>query len=63
MRAEVQAQKEPWYSYFQAMTVSSAASTTVTSSNQSATDPSKPGTDAFNSQGVESKFIADGLKA
>ncbi|WP_248924000.1 alginate lyase family protein [Paenibacillus hamazuiensis] len=63
MRAQVLAQKEPWYSYYKAMTVSSAASKTVTSSNQSSTDPTKPATDAFNSQGVQSRFISDGLKA
>lgn len=63
MRSEVKAQKEPWYSYYQAMTVSDAASKTVTSSNQSSADPNKPASDAFNSQGFNSRFIADGLKA
>jgi len=63
MRAEVLAQKEPWNTYFNQMSLSYAASRTVTSSNQSSADPSKPGTYAYNSQGVESKFIADGLKA
>ena len=63
VRTEVRAQKEPWNTYFNQMLLSSAASKTVTSSNQSGTDPTKPGTYAFNSQGVESKFIADALKA
>ena len=63
MRAEVLAQKEPWYSYYKAMTVSSSASKTVTSSNQSSADPTKPAIDAFNSQCFNSRFIADGLKA
>ncbi len=63
MRAEVQAQKEPWYSNYQAMTQSYAASKTVASSNQSSTDPSKPAIDAFNCQCFEPKFIDDGLKA
>ncbi|KRF43727.1 discoidin domain-containing protein [Paenibacillus sp. Soil787] len=63
MRTEVRAQKEPWNTYFNAMLTSSSASKTVTSSNQSGTDSTKPGTYAFNSQGVESKFIADALKA
>ena len=45
------------------MTVSYAASKTVTSSNQSSTDPAKPAIDAFNCQCFEPKFIADGLKA
>ncbi len=58
MRAEVLAQKEPWYSYYKAMTVSSSASKTVTSSNQSSTDPTKPAVYAFNSQGFNPRFIA-----
>jgi hypothetical protein len=63
IRTEVRAQKEPWNTYFNAMLTSSSASKTVTSSNQSGADPNKPGTVAFNSQGVESKFIADALKS
>ena len=63
MRTQVRAQKEPWNTYFNQMLLSSSASKTVTSSNQSGADPTKPGSDAFNSQGFESKFIADGLKA
>ncbi|HTG70110.1 MAG TPA: discoidin domain-containing protein [Candidatus Udaeobacter sp.] len=63
MRTQVLAQKEPWYSYYKAMTVSSSASKTVTSSNESSTDPTKPAVYAFDSQGFNSRFIADGLKA
>ncbi|MFD3258326.1 S-layer homology domain-containing protein [Paenibacillus lentus] len=63
MRTQVLAKKEPWYSYYQAMTVSSAASKTVTSSNASSSDPTKPASYAFNSQGFNSRFIQDGLKA
>ncbi|MBV6319462.1 putative Ig domain-containing protein [Duganella violaceipulchra] len=63
MRTQVLAQKEPWNTHFNQMTLSSAAAKTVTSSNQSGANPDLPGTYAFNSQGVESKFIADGLKA
>lgn len=63
MRAGVQEQTEPWYSYYQAMTLSSAASKTVTSSNASSSDPTKPAVLAFNSQSFNSKFIADSLKA
>ncbi|QUL53415.1 S-layer homology domain-containing protein [Paenibacillus tritici] len=63
MRSAVQAQQEPWYSYYRAMTASAAASKTVTSSNQSSSDASKPASVAFNSQGFNSRFIADGLKA
>lgn len=63
MRAEVLGQKEPWNTYFSQMLLSSAASKTIVSSNQSSSDPTKPATVAFNSQGVESKFIADALRA
>jgi hypothetical protein len=63
MRTQVLAQKEPWNTHFNQMTLSSAAARTVTSSNQSGANPDVPGTYAFNSQGVESKFIADSLKA
>ncbi|MBD2867131.1 OmpL47-type beta-barrel domain-containing protein [Paenibacillus arenilitoris] len=63
MRTQVLAQREPWYSYFKAMTVSATASKTVASSNQSAADPTKPDVVAFDSQGFNSRFIADGLKA
>ena len=63
MRAEVQAQKEPWNTYFNKMLLSGAASKSVASKNQSSADPTKPAVVAFNSQGVESKFIADALSA
>jgi hypothetical protein len=62
VRAQVLAQKEPWNTHFNAMLLSSAASKTVVSSNQGS-DPTKPGSLAFSSQGFNSKFIADGLKA
>ena len=62
MRAQVLAQKEPWNTHFNAMLLSSSASRTVTSSNQGS-DPTKPGSLAFNSQGFNGKFIADGMKA
>ncbi|HWD77518.1 MAG TPA: hypothetical protein VG497_01500, partial [Kribbella sp.] len=45
------------------MQQSSAAGTGVTSSNRSSTDPTKPASDAFNSQGFNGRFIADGLKS
>ena len=63
VRSQVRAQKEPWNSYFNQMLLSPAASRTVTSSNQSSADPTKPASDAFNSQSFDSRFIADGLKA
>ncbi|MFM9278720.1 discoidin domain-containing protein [Paenibacillus jiagnxiensis] len=63
MRAQIMVKQEPWYSYYKAMLVSSTASKTVTSSNRDATNPTKPASDAFNSQGFNSRFISDGLKA
>ncbi|MGG1553807.1 S-layer homology domain-containing protein [Paenibacillus ferrarius] len=60
MRQEVIDQKEPWFSYYKAMTASSNASTTVTSSNASSTDPTKPASVEVNGKGA---FVADGLKA
>jgi hypothetical protein len=63
MRTQVRAQKEPWSTYFNQMLLSPAAAKTVSSSNQSGADPTKPASDAFNSQGFNARFIADGLKA
>ncbi|QYR19338.1 putative Ig domain-containing protein [Paenibacillus sp. sptzw28] len=63
VRAQVRAQKEPWNTYFNQMLLSAAAAKNVTSSNQSGADPTKPASNAFNSQGFNSRFIADGLKA
>lgn len=63
MRAEIMAHNEPWYSYYNAMTSSSAAQKTIIISIQSTSDATKPSTTVYNSQTVESLFIADGLKA
>ncbi|CAN7306199.1 discoidin domain-containing protein [Pseudoduganella sp. LjRoot289] len=63
VRAQVLAKKEPWNTHFNAMLLSGTASKTATSSNASGSDPTKPGSLAFSSQGFNSKFIADGLKA
>lgn len=63
VRAQVQEQKQPWTTYYNQMLQSAAASRTVTSNNQNGADPTKPASDAFNSQGFNSRFIADGLKA
>lgn len=63
MRTQVRAGKEPWTTYFNKMLLSSAASKTFVSSNQSSTDPNKPAVVAFNSQAVQSRFIADALRA
>ncbi|MDQ0897847.1 LamG-like jellyroll fold domain-containing protein [Paenibacillus sp. V4I7] len=62
MRTQVREQKEPWNTYFNQMLLSSAAARNVGSNNQGA-DPMKPASDAFNSQGFNGRFIADGLKA
>ena len=62
-RRQIAAGAEPWTSSYQAMRQSSAAGTAVTSSNRSSGDPTKPASDAFNSQGFNGRFIADGLKS
>ncbi|MEO7577851.1 MAG: discoidin domain-containing protein [Massilia sp.] len=62
LRAEVRAQKEPWNSYFNDMVLSSSASRTAGSSNQGS-DPAKPSIYGLASQGDNSRFIADGMKA
>ncbi|MGN6711229.1 putative Ig domain-containing protein [Anaerocolumna jejuensis] len=63
VRTQVRAKAEPWNTYFNAMYTSSTAGTNVVSSNQSASNPTKPGSVVFNSKGIQSKFIADALKA
>ncbi|WP_336772899.1 discoidin domain-containing protein [Paenibacillus sp. MMO-58] len=63
MRAQVLAHKEPWYSYYTAMTTSAQASKTVSIKNQSTTEPTKPLSNFFNSQGIQSRFISDALMA
>lgn len=63
IRNQIEAKQEPWYSYYTEMLESFAASRTVTSSNRSSVDPTLPRDVAFNSQGFDSRFIADGLKA
>lgn len=63
VRSQVRAQKEPWNTYFNEMLTSSAASTTVGSSNANSEDPTVPRDDAFNSQGFNGRFIQDGLKS
>jgi hypothetical protein len=63
VRQQVAAGAEPWKSYYDAMTSSSAASLSIKSANESATDPSKPAGTAFNSQSFNGRFIKDGLAA
>lgn len=62
-RAQVQAGVDPWKTYYTAMSTSPAAATTVTSSNASSADPTRPATTALDSQSINSRFIADGLKS
>ncbi|WP_335992189.1 discoidin domain-containing protein [Glycomyces sp. MUSA5-2] len=63
VRDQIAAGAEPWTSSFEAMKQSYAAADTVTSSNRSGTDPTKPASDAFNSQGFNARFVDDGLKS
>lgn len=64
MRRQVMDKKEPWYSHYEAMAQSPFASRTFTSNNQTdPNDPTKPRSLDFNSQGYNSRFIADGLRA
>ncbi|MEV7692271.1 Ig-like domain-containing protein [Microbacterium sp. NPDC089189] len=63
VRTQLAAGAEPWASYYAAMASSPAAATTVTSSNRDANSPTSPAVTAFDSQAVNSRFIADGLKA
>ncbi|MEO7494498.1 MAG: discoidin domain-containing protein [Massilia sp.] len=62
VRTQLRAQKEPWTSNFNAMLLSSSASKTAVSSNRGS-DPTKPASNAFNSVGMNSRFIADAQKA
>jgi len=62
MRRQVLAKQEPWHTHFNNMLRSSSASRTAGSSNQGADSP-LPLSDAFDSRGINSRFIADGLKA
>lgn len=64
MREQVIAKKEPWNSYYTAMTKSPYASRSFASNNQTdPSDPTKPRSLDFSSQGYNSRFIADGLRA
>lgn len=63
VREQIQNEVDPWYSYYVEMSKHAYAATNVASSNQSAADPTKPDSKAFSSQGFNSRFIQDGLKA
>ena len=62
-RAQVMAKRDPWLFHFNKMAAHSSSSKTVTFSNQSKTDPSKPSNYAFNSRGMRNQLDADGDKA
>ncbi|WP_082614769.1 OmpL47-type beta-barrel domain-containing protein [Paenibacillus sp. Soil787] len=62
VRTKVRAGAQPWTYYFNSMLLDSPdASKTITSKNSS--DGITPSADYFNSQGIEGRFIADGIKA
>lgn len=62
-RAQVLAQREPWYSGFRKLAANPNSSRTVSCRNQSPTDPSRPDLDAFDSKSVEGRLKQDGDKA
>ncbi|HEY6915232.1 MAG TPA: Ig domain-containing protein, partial [Paludibacter sp.] len=63
VRQKVRQKIEPWNTYFNAMLECPAASRSVSSKNQNASDPTKPLSDAFDSQPFNGRFIGDGLTA
>lgn len=63
MREQVREENDPWYTYYESMTLSSYAARDIRSSNESSSDTNKIDNDAFDSQSFNSRFISDGLKA
>ena len=63
MREQVREKNDPWYTYYESMTLSSYAARDIKSSNESSSDANKIDNDAFDSQSFNSRFISDGLKA
>ena len=62
-REQVASGTEPWASYFEDMKKSPAAAIDAASANESKTQPGTPDSTAFASQGFNSRFIGDALKA
>lgn len=62
-RAQVLAKREPWYSGFLKFAASPAAAKTVSSRNQSKSDPARPEVDAFDSGSVEGRLKGDSSTA
>ena len=61
-RKQVRAGVEPWASYYAAMSATAYASRTFSSKNQG-TVLDRPASNAFNSQGIQSRFIDDAFRA
>ncbi len=61
-RKQVRAGVEPWASYYAAMSATTYASRTFSSKNQG-TVLDRPASSAFNSQGIQSRFIDDAFRA
>jgi len=58
-RAQVMAKREPWYSGFLKFAANPGAAKTVSSRNQSKTNPTRPEVDAFDSGSVEGRLKGD----
>ncbi|TCC08356.1 putative Ig domain-containing protein [Kribbella soli] len=61
-RKQVRAGVEPWASYYAAMSATTYASRTFSSKNQG-TVVDRPSSSAFNSQGIQARFIDDAFRA
>ncbi|TDW84217.1 hypothetical protein EV137_7024 [Kribbella pratensis] len=61
-RNQVRAGVEPWASYYAAMSATTYASRTFSSKNQG-TVVDRPASSAFNSQGIQARFIDDAFRA
>lgn len=62
-RKQVLAKREPWYSGYQALATNPHSSKTASARNQSAANPGKPDSDAFDSRGMDNRLKQDASKA